>query len=67
MIDPLPPEDGSCIQCGQPRTYGKLTALYRVHADRDPFCSAKCCRVYYGCPLPIISGHGQKVEEVIAA
>ena len=42
--------DGTCVMCGKPRRIDQAR-VYRQHAERDPFCSAKCCREWYGCPL----------------
>jgi len=65
MIGPEVPPDGTCAQCGKPRRLDQ-SAFYRPHAERDPFCSAACCRIYYGCPLPILDGRGKEIEEVAA-
>ena len=65
MIGPAVPEDGTCAQCGKPR-HLKQTGFYRLHAERDPFCSAQCCRVYYGCPLPVFAPRGRQAEEMAA-
>ena len=61
MIEPAVPEDGTCLQCGKPRNLAKLNRATRIHGERDPFCSATCCRVYYGCPLPVLSP--RRIEE----
>ena len=51
LVDPPVREDGRCAleSCGKPR---KLTKVARKYAgeqlDLDPFCSAVCCRAFYG-------------------
>jgi len=51
-VDPPVRPDGCCAQCGGPRT---VTAQARKYAgyqvDLDPYCSARCCRRWHGCPL----------------
>ena len=49
-LEPAVPEDGTCAGCGKPRRLDQARP-YRDHAEVDPFCSAKCARAWYGCPL----------------
>jgi len=63
-VEPLAPEDGTCVQCGKlkptpkhiagrdvkHRTSQRLrdVAMVAQEAARDPFCSSVCARIYYG-------------------
>lgn len=53
-LDPLDPPlspDGLCASCGEPKN-AEVTRYAGDQAVHDPFCSAKCARSWYGCPLP---------------
>lgn len=53
VTDPPVRPDGRCLTCGGPRTaHRKASPLYRDQAERDPFCSTKCAREWFGVPLP---------------
>lgn len=49
-------EDGGCAQCGKERKpakglsgqTGQLAHIFAAAVAADPFCSANCCRAYYG-------------------
>ena len=66
-LEPPVPPDGSCVGCGKPRRVDQ-SALYRTHAERDPFCSAKCARAWYGCQLADVrDDQGSKRAAQLAA
>ena len=48
--EPRPRKDGRCIICN------KLIVVAKP-ADADAFCSAVCCRDYFGHPLQPASTH----------
>lgn len=47
MNDPRVRKDGNCAHCHGPRKLTGLKRLYREQAERDPFCSATCCRDWH--------------------
>ena len=71
--DPLVRKDGRCARKGCTRLRpivalkGKQLAELKRYAgnqaERDPFCSATCCRSHHGCPLD----NGAFSEEQIEA
>lgn len=48
MSDPPIPADGACAQCGKERKYAAPSKYAGDAPVHDPFCSADCCRTYYG-------------------
>lgn len=48
IADPPVPPDGTCATCGKPRDPERSRKYARLEADRDPFCSVRCCRSFHG-------------------
>lgn len=68
MTDAHVREDGRCLTCLGPRGRIPKTLVKRTARDllreleRDPFCSSRCARAYYGTQLAeTVSGPRQKV------
>jgi hypothetical protein len=64
MSDPSVRKDGTCAQCGKPRTMPKThhrDIAASVYAN-DPWCSAICCRAFHGNPTPkaVLANHLEK-------
>jgi len=47
IVEPKPRKDGTCYVCRKP-----ITARSK-YAPVDAFCMARCCRIHFGCELPI--------------
>jgi hypothetical protein len=50
--DPPVRWDGRCAVCFGPRLPKPLKPVYQGEAERDPFCSTVCARVFHGVQLP---------------
>lgn len=46
--DPPVRADGKCAVCGKKRKPERSVTYAKNQAERDPFCSTECCRVYHG-------------------
>ena len=47
VTEPKPRKDGKCVVCRKP-----ITARSK-YAEQDAFDTARCCRSFFGCELPI--------------
>lgn len=47
QADPKPLPGGECLHCGGKRKLEGLKPVYRSPAERDPFCTRKCCEDWY--------------------
>ena len=53
--DPRVRRDGTCAQCKGPRKPPKKMVVPDKEYKKDPFCSTRCCRAYYG--ISLVEGH----------
>lgn len=58
--DPPVPGDGSCVVCGKQRKPERSRRYAKDAAERDPFCSSPCCRIYHGCELAVSGSEEQE-------
>jgi hypothetical protein len=49
--DPPVRTDGRCVVCDKPRSPWRSKRYGKLEAERDPFCSSTCCRVWHGVSL----------------
>lgn len=68
MQEPTRRADGLCAlhECRKPLP--QVTEVMRRYArnqiERDPFCSSRCCRTYYGCPAPTGPAGGRPPQKI---